>query len=300
MHKCINCGSQKLIKIPAFIADFLLDRMKISGSNKSNINKCTNCGFIFGDFRPSDIDLGIFYQDYFGEEYINHRRKFEPEFSVEQKASFSNDQEIQRKIHNLQQVLKAKNLNFSNGKVLDFGGGDGRNLNIELFSNAEKFIFEISHENLQQNIKNISNQTPIETFEKFDLVISQHTFEHVSYPNIIVNKIYDMIKKDGYFFVEVPYYGGYSSYSHNDNENFSSIFSKKRIFLSKISKKYRDNLSKRLAQTIKPFRIHEHLNHFNPQSLKYLLKQTGFVEISVQEFTIGEGKVLCAIAKKTN
>ncbi|MFZ9470022.1 MAG: methyltransferase domain-containing protein [Rickettsiales bacterium] len=298
MHKCINCGSKKLIKIPAFIAEFLLDRMKISGSNKSNINKCANCGFIFGDFRPSDIDLGIFYEDYFGEEYKNHRKKFEPEFSIEQKNRFSTDQENQRKIHNLQHVLKAKNLNFSNGKVLDFGGGDGKNLNIELFLNAEKFIFEITQEKLQQNIKNISNQTPIETFEKFDLVISQHCLEHVSYPNIIVNKIYNMIKKGGYFFIEVPYYGGYSSYNSKNNENFASIFSPKRIFLSKISKKYRDNLSKRLAQKIKPFRIHEHLNHFNHPSIKYLLKQSGFVEISTYEFPIDNGKVLCAIAKK--
>lgn len=298
MHKCINCNSQKLLKIPAYIAPFLLDRMRISGSDKCAINKCVNCGLVFGDFRPNDIDLSLFYHDYFGDDYINHRRKFEPEFSVELKNKFSDDQEIQRKIQNLQQVLKIRNLNFSKCKVLDFGGGDGRNLNIEIFSNAEKFIFEISQEKLPQNIKNISNQTPSETFEKFDFVISQHTLEHVSYPNIIVNKIFNMIKKGGYFFIEVPYFGGYSDYDPKDNKNFASIFTKKRIFLSKISKQYRQNLSKKFMQEIQPFRIHEHLNHFNHQSLKYLLQQTGFIEISIHEFALNDGKVLCAIAKK--
>lgn len=92
--------------------------------------------------------------------------------------------------------------------------------------------------------------------------------------------------------------GGYSSYNCKNNENFISIFSQKRVILSKISKKYRDNLSKRLAQKIKPFRIHEHLNHFNHPSIKYLLKQSGFTEISTYEFAIDNDKVLCAIAKK--
>ncbi|MFM8186715.1 MAG: hypothetical protein ACKN9I_07300, partial [Alphaproteobacteria bacterium] len=120
MHKCINCNSQKLLKIPAFIAPFLLDRMRISGSDKCAINKCVNCGLVFGDFRPNDIDLSLFYHDYFGDDYINHRKKFEPEFSVELKNKFSDDQEIQRKIQNLQQVLNIRNLNFSKCKVLDF------------------------------------------------------------------------------------------------------------------------------------------------------------------------------------
>ena len=99
-------------------------------------------------------------------------------------------------------------------KVLDIGCSNG--LFLDLFENSETWGIEPS-----TNVKFAEakgHKIINEYFEKaklpenyFDLVIMNHTLEHVKNANLVLTKIYKLLKKNGILFIDVPNAGGLGS-----------------------------------------------------------------------------------------
>lgn len=98
--------------------------------------------------------------------------------------------------------------------VLDIGCSNG--IFLDLYNTSETWGVEPS-----ENAKNINakkHKIINEYFEKaklpenyFDLIVMNHTLEHVKDAEIVLAKVYRLLKKNGILFVDVPNAGGLGS-----------------------------------------------------------------------------------------
>ena len=98
--------------------------------------------------------------------------------------------------------------------VLDIGWSNG--IFLDLFENSETWGIEPSSSGY--GIKDGRHKILHEYFEKaklpqnyFDLVIMNHTLEHVVDAEIVLAKVYRLLKKGGILFIDVPNAGGLGS-----------------------------------------------------------------------------------------
>jgi 2-polyprenyl-3-methyl-5-hydroxy-6-metoxy-1,4-benzoquinol methylase len=99
-------------------------------------------------------------------------------------------------------------------KILDLGYGDGLYIK-NLMNQDDVTLLEGSSALCDEANRQISiNQSKIqvvETFfedfttsEKYDVVIASHVLEHVDSPNLLLNRIYQWLKPEGYVLIVVP------------------------------------------------------------------------------------------------
>ena len=281
MKNCIICNSPKLIKIPGKIVPFLMHRMKIEGSDQTDLNKCANCHFFYYSFRPSDKQMENYYFDYWGENYQKERHSFEPRFTKEFCEVLKNHDLIDNQFsknqkYRLSTTLKNLKIDLSKiSSILDYGGNDGKNMNISEFENIKKYVYDIGKIKVIENITNISNQPFEQIKENFDLVLCQHLLEHVSYPLREMEKIFYSLKKGGYLYFEVP-----------QGNRADNLFNLKRDIASYIFPWYRKYLSKLFFKKNDFYIMHEHINYFNKKSIKALCKESGLKIIKCFESEI--------------
>src|SRR3989344_4093940 len=98
--------------------------------------------------------------------------------------------------------------------VLDIGCSNG--VFLDLFKNSETWGVEPSDSGYK--IEDGRHKIIHEYFEKaklpqnyFDLVIMNHTLEHVVDAEIVLAKVYRLLKKGGILFIDVPNAGGLGS-----------------------------------------------------------------------------------------
>lgn len=95
--------------------------------------------------------------------------------------------------------------------ILDIGCSNG--IFLDLYKNSETWGVEPSESGYK--MKDVRHKIVHEYFEKaklpqnyFDLIIMNHTLEHVKDAEIVLTKIYRLLKKDGILFIDVPNAGG--------------------------------------------------------------------------------------------
>lgn len=135
-----------------------------------------------------------------------------------------------------------------NGRILDIGSSTGNLLEIFLDDQWECWGVEPSESYKLQNKKihaiNMNFEKAKLNENYFDVVIMNHTLEHVANPDLVIKKIYKILKKDGIIFIDVPNFGSLSSIILKENW---------------------------------PFLLpHEHSYHFTKKSLSSLLKSHDF------------------------
>lgn len=138
-----------------------------------------------------DIDYSKYHRD---KEYIQNEKLFKNIF---------------RKRYNLiSKFVKSPN------RVLDIGCSNG--MFLDLFKNSETWGVEPS--GIVQSTQNKVHRIINTFFEKaklplnyFDLVIMNHTLEHVKDADLVLIKIYRILKKEGILFIDVPNAGGLGS-----------------------------------------------------------------------------------------
>lgn len=98
--------------------------------------------------------------------------------------------------------------------VLDIGCSNG--VFLDLYHNSETWGVEPSESGYK--IKDLGHKITHKYFEEadlpknyFDLVIMNHTLEHLKKPNEVLTKIKSLLKKDGIVFIDVPNAGSLSS-----------------------------------------------------------------------------------------
>ncbi|MCD6472788.1 methyltransferase domain-containing protein [Candidatus Aerophobetes bacterium] len=200
---------------------------------------CKNCGFIF---RNPTMDWEKYLQLYknsgnllSSSQYINYEEGSRPNKLRKERLKFLFD-----------------NISFNKGTILDIGGGDGFFLDgfdRTLWNKVMVEPGEGSKTAIKKSIKVF--ELGIEEFnysKKFDIITCISVLEHLLNPKIIVKKIFKLLAKDGYLFLEIP------------NSLTPSI---------KISEFY----------------SFEHLCGFTLNNLQYLLNLEGFKIIAIDNAT---------------
>lgn len=208
MKKCFICGGELI---------------KYGEVNGMDIFKCNFCGL--GKTENLKVQNGEYHRD---ESYIEEEKLFENIF--------------EKRVNRIIKFVKK-------GKVLEIGCSTGLLLSLFKKNGWEVKGVEISKKSAEKarekGIEVIS--TPFEQAqfsEKFDLVILNHTLEHLERPMEVLKKVNIMLNEKGILFVDVPNFGG---------------------------------LSARLQGKNWPLLLpEEHLWHFTKKSLDILLQSLGF------------------------
>jgi len=163
-----------------------------------SIVSCTNCGFHFTNPIPSIEKIGDFYKS---ESYISH--------SSTNKGLINKLYQIVRKRTLKQKVNLVKRVGNGNS-ILDIGAGTGHFLNackqagldtlgLEPDADARKF----ANDNFGVELKSTEQLHSLENESK-DVITMWHVLEHVYELRKDVEKITQVLKKDGVLIVAVP------------------------------------------------------------------------------------------------
>ena len=164
------------------------------------IYRCTECDFSFADPVPSVNILDYFYENIYRS--FNRPPYWLTGNYNDLKKSYLEDRNLNYLLYltTLADISKVKN-------VYDFGAGYGDlgfslkkkfpNLNLFCTEN-DKFCKEILNERNYTNFEKVEDIN-----QKFDLIISMHTLEHMTDLRIF-SKFYDILNPNGLIFFEVP------------------------------------------------------------------------------------------------
>lgn len=211
MKKCVLCGSGGTEPLYVF------------GERK--VVKCRRCGLVRTEGKL-EIDYESYHRD---EDYQKFEKMFRNIFL--------------KRVRIIEKFIKGE------GKVLDIGASTGAFL--ELFKESGWETWGIEPSKSGEIARKKVTKLLRTTFEKvnlprnyFDVVILNHTLEHVADPVSILKKVKTVLRKGGIVFVDVPNFGGLSS----------KLFGRYWRFLTP----------------------EEHLFHFTKESLAKVLKKAGF------------------------
>lgn len=169
MRKCIVCGGDR--KNSLFDASVQVpEPYPLSGQQR--IVQCFNCGFIYADSQNTMNEYVQYYTT------LNKHKKRAVDASELDLAYF-------RKImHFLDDVP-------IDATILDFGSGD-----LLLSNMLQKKGYNHIH------VWDVD--VPSKHDEKFDLIVSTHTFEHIINADTILEQLVDLLKIDGSILLAVP------------------------------------------------------------------------------------------------
>lgn len=191
LKECPICGVDKLI--PSHnLKDYFLSRESFI------IDKCTSCGFLFTNPRPSKNQIDNYYQS---ENYISHSNK--------SKGLFAGLYQIARILNQTSKYSIIKK-HTAVGNVLDIGCGTGHFLSylkskkwnvlgIEPNASAAEYArnnfgLSVFDENKLKDLEN----------SKFNLITMWHVLEHVHNLNERLNLIHQVLGDDGVFILALP------------------------------------------------------------------------------------------------
>lgn len=188
------------------------------------IERCKICGLVRTNGKP-DVTYDHYHRD---EEYLALDNYF---------------RNIFRKRFNLISRFKDP------GRVLDIGASTGVMLSIFKDSGWETWGIEPSDAakvGVERGIKMLKTSFERAKLPKnyFDVVIMNHTLEHVDDPSKVLKKIYSVLRRDGIAYIDVPNFGSLSS----------QIAGKDWKYLH-------------------PY---EHIHQFEPETLKKCMEAAGF------------------------
>lgn len=113
-------------------------------------------------------------------------------------------------------LIKSYFIKSFRGKVLDIGCSNGVFLDIykkngwKTFGVEPSLSGQVAQRKGHKVYRNIFEKTPLSD-KYFDLVIMNHSLEHTKNANVVLKKIYKILKKDGILFIDVPNAGGLGS-----------------------------------------------------------------------------------------
>lgn len=235
--ECNLCGSNSLNKL--FTGKDLL----FKNEGLFTVVKCNNCGLIFTNPRPNQNIISEYYPgDYW-------------EINENSGNSKSNLKKLAHKFINKISYKMTISHKF-NGKLLDIGCGDGKELLKHKKNGWQTYGVEIndfaaSYVRKHYGLNVFTGIVEDAEFEDefFDIIILNNVLEHMSDPKTTLNEINRILKNDGTLVISIP----------NANS-----------FEARRFKKYWT-----------AWDLPRHFYHFTPDTIKSLLLRTGF---QVSEF----------------
>ena len=231
--KCILCKNEK----------FQLISKKTRDSKKHKIIRCLKCDHIQLFPVPTLNEDKKFYDENLQSKNINDvgsikraRKKMMPD--------------NMRRYQFITKIIPKKS------RVLEIGSGHGFFLEIMKTNGFDIIGYDISKEQRKKSKKitnvpvyDVNMSEKISLDNKFDIVISFHTLEHIADPITLLKNIKKLLKPKGKILIEVP----------NSDD-----------FHLKLNKFYKEFYWERA-----------HIHYFNPKILKNVIQKSGFKNIRV-------------------
>ncbi len=204
------------------------------GTRKFSLVQCNNCELIYLNPMPSNEVLKVHYPDVF--------------YSTDSISIFYSNILDYFKIKKIERYQK-------NGLILDVGCGKGHFLKKFQDRGWQCFGNDLSEEGCRSAKKRVANvfqgQLSSCNFEdnKFDLVMFNHSFEHITSPQEEIIEAKRILRKDGWLHLGLPNIGG------NQFQLFKELWV---------------NLE-----------IPRHCYHYSPETISKLLEKNNFTDISI-------------------
>ncbi|MBX4205632.1 class I SAM-dependent methyltransferase [Candidatus Microgenomates bacterium] len=175
MNKCILCNSNKFQEL-------------FAGRNWK-VMQCLNCNLIKVDRKTKNISYDFYHRD---EDYKKLEGHFRNIFQTRVNL-------VKKFIHKKGKVLE---IGCSNGTMLDIFAKDGwETWGVEPSENAE-YAIDKGHKVFQSTFEKVNLPKDI-----FDLIIMNHTLEHLENPVEIMKKANTLLTNGGLILIDVPNYG---------------------------------------------------------------------------------------------
>ncbi|KLI29046.1 methyltransferase, partial [Brachyspira hyodysenteriae] len=161
--------------------------------NDKRVYQCSDCGLYFIE-QPTDEEIYLLYKN----EYHNNIKN----------KLFEKAKSKMRYARSLSQFnFVRNNIDCINKKVCEIGAFDGLLLNIFKKYGCDVYGYELN-DNARLYAKNKYNidlkPNFLESEDKYDIIMLSHVIEHFKNPSEILLKIKDMLKPNGYLYIEVP------------------------------------------------------------------------------------------------
>ncbi len=259
---CVCCESTRLERTPAVLMPFVAKRvfdwdpveitaewglrdLKIGNAYSiCSTMHCLNCDALFLDMRFDDYEMGALYRNYRELEYESLREFFEPGYRERNLRLMGESTHIPETEIFLQKYIAVPE------SILDWGGGTGANTPFHKQA-RHHFVYDISASPLIEGAQRLN----LNSLSKgsYDLIVSSHTLEHVSYPIEHLRQIVEVMSSKTALYIEVP-----------------------------LEELMRVNTVARNAAHIKRH-WHEHINFFSEKSLRRLLDACGLKPLALEK-----------------
>lgn len=174
-----------LCPICSNVSDFYVKK------NEYNLNKCTKCGFIFVDPRPSMDELNHFYSTCYFDSHLNARRMLADKDAAQQRIVHIN------KLFTGESHIKRV--------LLDVGSGNSVFVSVACECGYNSSIVELNESMRESSINAISKWSCLgEVNSSFDVVTAWEYLEHVIDPYEELQLMYSLLKPGGVLAISMP------------------------------------------------------------------------------------------------
>lgn len=174
-HCCVCGTSQNLAKI------------------SSGLIKCNTCGFIWADVGLTSLELEKIYgkEYFFGDEYIDYLS----EESILKFGFKKFEKQLSKLFQNATIKPKLLEIGSAYGYFLDIAQNDFQVTGVEISSDAVENSRKNGHLVLKGDLSEVDIQ------EKFDIVVSFATLEHIPSPDKIIQRTFNLLNPNGYCYI---------------------------------------------------------------------------------------------------
>lgn len=219
---------------------------------RTHMQACAVCHGITPCHEYTFEDLLGIYHDYRSETYNRDRISVEPGYAKWVKEVGASSIEIKNRNMAADDFLRRNRGHLPGGKMIDFGGGDGRFVPPIVYEQFDRIdIYDASNAPLHASVdggkvSKIAEPHP----ETYSFMTCMQVLEHVGNPRQFVTDALRVLRVGGLMYLEVPL---------ESNDPVRTAF------------------EQRIIDT--PITIHEHMNLFDRVSLRSLINSIGALEL---------------------
>lgn len=277
VNNCIVCHAAISDSSNGVIAPFLARRIWDRPPFPVKLMRCESCGFKFFNPRLDENEERQLYAGYRSEEYQTMRYAYEPWYTKTFNAGLSAPTGMKVRKDTLRNVLNPQLAGRSIHKVLDFGGNRGELIE-DLIPNTARYVYDISDLDTLAGIGHLKNIEDCQRHQ-WDLIICSNVLEHVGEPQKTMREIDSVANSGTLVFIEVP----------QEFPSGPKNVAKRLVQLAWLMAA-RPSVGRSLFKPALIFLMHEHVNFFCPEALRYLVNLMGWEIMADGQYEISSYK----------